>query len=75
MNTLQEIEAAKRLLKNNGYYIDNLWHILDVKNESFQCSNSLAYEILTDAIEQDGIYESINESINLIVNWEKKNSI
>tara|TARA_R110000796_G_C14394194_1_gene416785 strand:- start:57 stop:284 length:228 start_codon:yes stop_codon:yes gene_type:complete len=75
MNTLQEIQAAKKLLKNNGYYIDNLWHILDVKNNSFECSNDLAYQILSDAIEQDGIYESINYSINLMVNWEKKNSI
>ena len=26
------IEQAKEVLKENGYYVDNLWHIDDVKN-------------------------------------------
>ena len=72
------VEQAKQVLKNNGYYIGNLWHINDVKdspnsNENyFNCSDEMAYKILTDAIEQEGIYQSINDSIRLIVSWETK---
>ena len=79
MNTdKKEIEQAKQILKKNGYYVDNLWQINDVKDspysneEYFDCSDSTAYNILRDAIEQDEIYESINNSIRLIVEWEKK---
>tara|TARA_R100000951_G_scaffold74770_1_gene63031 strand:- start:545 stop:793 length:249 start_codon:yes stop_codon:yes gene_type:complete len=78
MKVNNEIEQAKQVLKNNGYYIDNLWHINDVKDnpnsneDYFICSDKKAYNILRDAIEQDGIYESINNSITLIVNWETK---
>jgi hypothetical protein len=74
----KEIDQAKQTLKNNGFYIDNLWHINDVKNSPysdesyFDCSDDEAYNILSDAIEQDGIYENINDSIRLIVQWEKK---
>ena len=34
-NEILEIENAKLLLKNNGYYVDNLWHINDVKDSPF----------------------------------------
>ena len=75
---IKEVVQAKQTLKNNGFYIDNLWHINDVKNSPysnesyFDCSDDIAYNILSDAIEQDGIYENINDSIRLIVQWEKK---
>ena len=78
MKTNKEVEQAKQVLKNNGYYIENLWHINVVKDspnsneDYFNCSDEKAYNILGDAIEQDGIYESINNSIRLIVNWETK---
>ena len=75
MNTFEEIQKAKQLLKNNGFYVNNLWHILDVQNDTFKCSDDLAYKILTDAIEQDGIFESIEDSIKLLVNWEKKQQL
>lgn len=75
----KEIKQAKQLLKNNGYFIDNLWHVDDIKyganseDEYFECSDKLAYKILSDAIEQDHINESINDSIKIIIDWEKKN--
>ena len=79
MYTNKEIKQAKQLLKDNGYFVDNLWHIDDVKyganseKEYFECSNELAYQILSDAIEQDHINECIHESIEMIIDWEKKN--
>jgi len=79
-NKIREIKNAKLLLKSKGYYVDHLWHINDVKdspysNEKyFNCSDDKAYNILNDALEQEGIYESINDSIRLIVQWEKNNN-
>ena len=78
MKVNKEVEQAKQILKNNGYYIENLWHINNVKDnpnsneDYFNCSDKKAYSILCDAIEQDGIYESINDSIRLLVRWETK---
>lgn len=38
-------EQAKELLKNNGYYIDNLWHVDDVQQRCY-CTEEEAQEIL-----------------------------
>ena len=29
---MNEVEKAKEVLRANGYYVDNLWHIHDVYN-------------------------------------------
>tara|TARA_R110000796_G_C14328969_1_gene408875 strand:+ start:320 stop:553 length:234 start_codon:yes stop_codon:yes gene_type:complete len=77
MNSSKEIEQAKQLLKNNGFYIENLWHIEDVKHGAnsedkyIECSDKLAYKILSDAIEQDYINESIFFKIRSIIAIEK----
>ena len=77
MNTNEEIKQAKQLLKNNGFYIENLWHIDDVKyganseEKYFECQENLAYQILSDAIEQDYINESIFFKIRSIIAIEK----
>jgi len=71
MSDKKEVQLAKEVLKNNGYYVENLWCIQDVQNQHI-CSDKKAYQILEDAIEQDDIYERINDSINLIVEWETK---
>tara|TARA_R110000796_G_scaffold174454_1_gene291421 strand:+ start:469 stop:717 length:249 start_codon:yes stop_codon:yes gene_type:complete len=77
MNTSEEIKQAKQLLKDNGYFVDNLWHIDDVKyganseEKYFECSDKLSYQILSDAIEQDHINENIFFKIRSIVAIEK----
>ena len=55
----KEVLAAKAVLKENGFYVDNLWHIDDV--DLFEIDE--CFEVLSDAIEQDSIYEQINASI------------
>ena len=72
MNTNKEIEQAKQLLKDNGFYIENLWHVDDVKfganseDKYIECTNSEAYEILSEAIEQESINECIFDNIQAI---------
>lgn len=61
-NKSKEIEAAKQLLKENGYYTDNLWTIHDVKAK-FKCSDDEAQKVLHDALKNDATMEQINFSI------------
>ena len=55
----KEVLAAKAVLKENGFYVDNLWHIDDV--DLFEIDE--CFEVLSDAIEQDSIYNQITASI------------
>ena len=72
MNSSKEIQQAKQLLKDNGFYIENLWHVDDVKfganseDKYIECTNNEAYEILSEAIEQESINESIFDNIQAI---------
>lgn len=71
--TLKEIQQAKELLKNNGYYINDLWHILDVKDSPhsedpyFNCSDSQAYEILNNVFKCKHLQELIENKIRFEV--------
>lgn len=65
METSREIAIAnaKLVLKQAGYYVDNLWHINDVQDR-FECDdNDLAQSILHDALTNEYIVEKIFEQI------------
>ena len=72
MNTNKEIQQAKQLLKNNGFYIENLWHVDDVKfganseDKYIECTNDEAYKVLSEAIQQESINECIFDNIQAI---------
>lgn len=59
-----EIEKAKQLLKDNGYFVDNLWHVEDVKGR-FKCDDETAQSILKDALENDATMEQIWLAIDI----------
>lgn len=54
MNT----EQAKELLKNNGYYIDNLWHVDDVQQRCY-CTQEEAQEILDLSLTNDNTMSQV----------------
>jgi len=61
METSREIAIAnaKLVLKQAGYYVDNLWHINDVQDR-FECDdNDLAQSILHDALNNEYIVGEI----------------
>jgi|688.fasta_scaffold36383_3 hypothetical protein len=60
----KEIEKAKQLLKDNGYFTDNLWHVEDVKGK-FNCDDETAQSILKDALENDATMEQIWLAIDI----------
>jgi hypothetical protein len=60
------IESAKQLLKDYGYYVDNLWHIDDVK-QKYNMSDDEAYDILNEAMQSSYIMENIFEQIDYTI--------
>lgn len=57
-----ECDAAREVLKKNGYFVDNLWHVDDVK-AVFNCDDNKAQEILSVVLTDGWLTELINNSI------------
>ena len=60
MNTIKQ---AKQVLRDNGYYVDNLWSIEDVVS-NFNCTDDEAQEVLDLALNNDATREQIWYAIN-----------
>ena len=52
------IANAKLVLKQAGYFVDNLWSINDVQDR-FECDDDTAQEILNDALTNEYIVQQI----------------
>ena len=57
------IENAKKVLKENGYFVDNLWHVDDVKSK-FKCDDDVAQGILDQSLTNEATMEQIWFSID-----------
>ena len=60
---------AKNVLREQGYFVDNLWHVSDVQ-ENFKCDDETAQNILYWALTSDNVIEYINDMINLVATNE-----
>lgn len=58
LNVKNEVEKAKKTLKSDGYFIDNLWTITDVQ-ENYECTEDEAQEVLNGALTNDATMEQI----------------
>jgi hypothetical protein len=58
-----DIESAKQLLKDNGYFVDNLWQTEDV-TMNHECTEEEAQTILYRALTNEATYQQIWEAIN-----------
>jgi hypothetical protein len=67
------IESAKQLLKDHGYYVDNLWHIDDVK-QNYNVSDEEAYDILDKSLESSFIMEDIFDRIDYTISKKQYKS-
>jgi hypothetical protein len=47
---MSEVEKAKKVLRDHGYFVDNLWHIDDVQSLHKGASTEDAHRILNDAL-------------------------
>jgi hypothetical protein len=61
-------EQAKEVLRNAGYYVDNLWSIHDVKDDSLTDSQKmLALDMaLTNEYTTEQIFYAIGVSVEII---------
>jgi hypothetical protein len=57
------INDAKKILENHGFFVDNLWHINDIKC-NYKCSEDKAQEILYNALTNEYVMQAIWDSID-----------
>lgn len=62
-NSNSLIVYSKNILKQNGYFVDNLWMVDDVKSK-FICDDKTAQKILYSALTDETIMQEIWGSIN-----------
>ena len=60
---MTEVEKAKEVLREAGYFTDNLWHVDDVKLRFAVFDNEDAQDILESALTNDWIMEQIHYGI------------
>ncbi len=63
--TQQEIQNAKDLLERAGYFVQNLWHIQDVKIH-FDCTDEEAMYILEQSLGGEYMNELSYDLIKVI---------
>ncbi len=59
---IEEIAKAKEVLKANGYFVDNLWHVDDVRTK-FNCTDEEAQYVLEQSLTNEATMEQIWFSI------------
>jgi hypothetical protein len=52
------VEEAKEVLKQNGYFVDNLWSVDDVQL-NWKCDEDTAQEVLIKALTNEWVVEQI----------------
>lgn len=57
------IEQAKQVLKDNGYFIDNLWTVHDVKSK-YECTDDQAQNVLNSSLTNEATMDQIQFSID-----------
>jgi hypothetical protein len=65
-----KIEEAKAILKQAGYYTDNLWHVDDVKSR-FECDDSQAQKVLNSALTNEATMAQIWEAIHCAAEFDE----
>ena len=57
------MKNSRKILKDNGYYVDNLWTTLDITDRFKDCSDVLAYKILDEVLKSEYIITTIQETL------------
>ena len=60
---IKQIELAKDVLRDAGYYVDNLWQVDDVRKKFKNVDNETCQEVLDIALTDDWLTERIWETI------------
>ena len=62
----QAVEKAKAVLREYGYFVDNLWHVDDVKLRYNCDDDEQAQDILNGALTNDATMEEIWFAIDMV---------
>jgi len=62
MDARKKIEDAREVLRNAGFFVDNLWSVNDVKDR-YKCDDDTAQDILNEALTNEWITEQIFSTI------------
>jgi hypothetical protein len=54
---------AKKILEDKGFFVDNLWHINDIKC-NYKCSKDIAQQVLYNALTNEYVIQAIWDSID-----------
>jgi hypothetical protein len=60
---MNKIEQSKAILRDAGYFVDNLWRVDDV-TWNYECTDEQAHEILFEALTHPYITENVFSIIN-----------
>ena len=63
----KELVESLELLESSGYYIQNLWHVEDVKKRLPDLSDDEALGVLDEVLTSDEVFEAIHDKINRVV--------
>jgi hypothetical protein len=61
---IMNVEQAKEVLRKEGYFVDNLWNVSDVKHK-YICDEDTAQDILYKSLTNDATMEQIWLSIDI----------
>lgn len=67
---MTEVKKAKEVLRQAGYFVDNLWHVDDVKLRFVVFDDEDAQDILNDALTNEWVMEQIHYSIGDIAEYK-----
>jgi hypothetical protein len=62
---MNEIQQAKEVLRNAGYFVDNLWHVDDVTNIESSLSKDQSIKVLDMALTNEATMDQIWMSIQI----------
>ena len=67
---IMTVEQAKKVLRDNGYFVDNLWHVDDVKLRYNCDDDEVAQDILDRALTNDATMEQVWFALNMVAQDE-----
>jgi len=66
MTQAKQIAKAKEILRREGYFVDNLWHIDDIQYRYNCDDDAQSHEILNTALTNEATMNQIWFSIDMI---------
>lgn len=67
---MTEVEKAKEVLRQAGFFTGNLWHVDDVKGQFQIFDDEDAQDVLNDALTNEWVMEQIHYAIDDVAEYK-----